>query len=181
MGWGGTAWKNTCQPNHLNPQFDLAKASLERIGILGISLMALLSGFASISAPWQTFFVQRPHVRESDLARKEAGLTATNDMLAAKQSRHRALERKLLDRPKETSFFSKAVSSFRPPAEQTELKSLEMEISGLETMASALQSTYDQLKDSMEAARNGWYCYWQITFVCLRTALHCFASTASLP
>ena len=145
--WCGEALLGEQVPTKtLNPRFDLAKASLERIGILGISLMALLSGFASISAPWQTFFVRLPHVRESDLARKEAGLTATNDMLAAKQSRHRALERKLLDRPKETSFFSKAVSSFRPPAEQAELKSLEMEISGLETMASALHSTYDQLK-----------------------------------
>ena len=125
---------------------NVTQFSLERVGILGISSMALLSGFASVSAPWQLFFVRLPEVTETDLARKEAGLTATNDMLSAKLSRYRALERKLLDRPKDSSFFSRAVSSFRPSAEHTELKSLEMEISGLETMSSSLRSAYDQLK-----------------------------------
>ena len=125
---------------------NFTQSSLERVGILGISLMALLSGFASISAPWQSFFVRLPEVTESDLARKEAGLTATNDMLCAKQSRHRTLERKLLDRPGDISFFSRAISSVRPSAEHKELKTLEMEISGLEAMSSSLRSSYDQLK-----------------------------------
>lgn len=127
-------------------KINLTQSSLERVGTLGIFFMALLAGFASVSAPWQSFLVRLPEVTESDLARKEAGLAATNDMLAAKQSRHRALERILSDRPKNTSFFARTVSTFRPSAELTELKSLEMEISGLETMLSSLKVSYNQLK-----------------------------------
>ena len=150
---------------------NLTKSSLERIGILGISLMALLSGFASISAPWQSFLVRLPEVTESDLARKEAGLAATNDMLNAKQSRRRALERKLADRPKDPSFVSRAVSSFRPSTEHTELKSLEMEISGLETMSSLLKSSYGQLQSRWEQqSRAG-----TATGRLMRSAMICFS------
>jgi hypothetical protein len=41
----------------------LSEGCLERIGIIGISLMALLAGFAAVSSLWQTFAVKNRPVR----------------------------------------------------------------------------------------------------------------------
>ncbi|KOS16768.1 Golgi pH regulator [Escovopsis weberi] len=90
----------------------LVRACLERVGVVGIALMALLSGFAAVSAPWHTFLDasgaaggggkgagwrrgrgRRP-VTEADVTRKQAGLDATSEMLVTKRHRLQALERK---------------------------------------------------------------------------------------
>lgn len=107
--------------------------------------MALLSGFASVSSPWQNFFTRTPPVPETALTRKQTGLAATQDMLSAKQSRHRALERKLADRPSE-SYFKKALGVVRPNADANELRTLELEIKGLEAMALSLSTSHTLLQ-----------------------------------
>lgn len=131
---------------HARPteQQSLRDACLGRVAVIGISFMSLLSGFASVNSPWQNFGSRSRPVTEADLARKQAGLEATNDMLAAKQSRLRALERKLSDAPPGT-FFQKALGSIRGNADQAERRSLEMEISGLETMALSLSTAHAAL------------------------------------
>ncbi|KAL9598320.1 MAG: hypothetical protein Q9219_004548 [cf. Caloplaca sp. 3 TL-2023] len=123
----------------------LSEACLSRVGVIGISIMALLSGFASVSAPWQNLCSRPRPVTESDLARKAAGLDATNDMLAAKQSRLRALESKLSDLPQDKNIFQKAIGSIRGNADLTELRGLEIEIKGLETMALSLSTSHNML------------------------------------
>lgn len=123
----------------------LSEACLGRVAVIGISFMSLLSGFASVNSPWQNFGSRPRPVTEADLARKQAGLEATNDMLAAKHSRLRALERKLSDAPPGT-FFQKALGSIRGNVDQAERKSLELEISGLETMALSLSTTHAVLQ-----------------------------------
>jgi hypothetical protein len=130
------------------PGKDLSEACLERVGIIGISLMALLSGFAAVSAPWQTFGAKQRPVTESDVARKQAGLDATNDMLAAKKSRLRALQRKVKDTPPQ-GFMAKAIGSIRGSADTQELKALELEISGLSSMALSLSSSLALLQNRL--------------------------------
>lgn len=124
---------------------DLGEACLERIGIVGISLMALLSGFAASSTIWQTFGSKQKPVTEADIARKRAGLDATNDMLAAKRSRLRALERKVNDAPKE-GLMKKVMGSIRGGGDAQEIKALQMEISGLASMASSLSASLNILE-----------------------------------
>lgn len=114
-----------------------SEACLERVAVIGISIMSLLSGFASVSSPWHNFGSRPPPVRPEDLARKQAGIDATNEMLLAKKNRLRALRRKMSDAPPET-FLSKALGSIRGNADHAEQKMLELEISGLETMALSL-------------------------------------------
>lgn len=127
----------------------LSEASLERIGVIGISFMSLLSGFASVSSPWQNFFSRPKPVTEASIGRKAAGLEATNDMLDAKRSRLHALERKLSDTPKE-SFFQRAVGSIRGNADVTERQTLLLEISGLETMAASLSASHSNLQSRLQ-------------------------------
>lgn len=131
---------------------DLSEACLERVGIIGISLMALLSGFAAVSAPWQTFGAKTRPITESDIARKQAGLDATNDMLAAKKSRLRALRHKLNDAPAE-GFMTKMIGTFRGSADGQEIKSLELEISGLLSMANSLSSSLSILQTRYTSTR----------------------------
>ncbi len=123
----------------------LIEACLERIGVIGISLMALLSGFASVSSLWQNFGSKPKQVTETDIARKQTGLDATNDMLLTKRSRLRALERKMSDAPSE-GFLKKAIGSIRGNADSQERKSLLLEISGLETMARSLHASLTLLQ-----------------------------------
>ncbi|KUJ19841.1 uncharacterized protein LY89DRAFT_682681 [Mollisia scopiformis] len=127
------------------PGKDLNEACLERVGIIGISLMALLSGFAAVSAPWQTFGAKQKPVTEADINRKQAGLDATNDMLAAKRSRLRALQRKVQDTPTE-GFMTKVIGTIRGSADTQELKALELEIAGLESMSVSLASSLSLLQ-----------------------------------
>ncbi|KAF2133168.1 hypothetical protein P153DRAFT_331629 [Dothidotthia symphoricarpi CBS 119687] len=117
-----------------------SEGCLERIGVIGISLMASLAGFAAISSLWQTFGVKYRQVSESDISRKQAGLYATNDMLLAKESRLRAVERKLSDNPQE-GFMTRVVGTIRGNPDVQERNTLQLEIQGLEAMRHTLQNS----------------------------------------
>ncbi|KAL1799864.1 hypothetical protein ACET3X_000206 [Alternaria dauci] len=122
-----------------------SEGCLERIGIIGISLMASLAGFAAISALWHTFGVKYRPVTESDIGRKQAGIQATNDMLLAKESRLRAVERKLADNPQQ-GFMGRIVGSIRGNPDIQERNTLQLEIQGLETMRHTLQNSLTVLQ-----------------------------------
>ncbi|KAK3072204.1 hypothetical protein LTR53_007235 [Teratosphaeriaceae sp. CCFEE 6253] len=135
---------------HLPSEHPFTEACLERVGIIGISLMASLAGFAAVSSLWQRFGVRHRLVRDTDLARKEAGLIATEEMLAAKQSRVRALQRKMsevgspADQP---GFMGRMIGSIRGGNSDTqELRSLQMEVGGLETMRFSLSTSLSNLR-----------------------------------
>ncbi|KAI9740766.1 MAG: hypothetical protein M1818_004731 [Claussenomyces sp. TS43310] len=130
----------------------LINACLERIGVIGVSLMALLSGFASISSPWQSFGARSRVVTESDIARKQTGLDATNDLLVAKKSRLRAVQRKLLEN-RQDGFMIKVMGTIRGNVNAQEVKALEMEVSGLETMALSLSSSLSMLQTRRAASQ----------------------------
>lgn len=151
MTWLGVFWWMGDLPGTSLPPITpdttqtLTDAALSRVGVVGVSFMALLAGFASVSSPWQSFG-QRPRpITESDLERKTAGLDATKDMLAEKKSRLRALQRKVSGAPQE-GFMSKVIVSIRGNADATEIKALELEVSGLETMAASLSASHSMLQ-----------------------------------
>jgi Abscisic acid G-protein coupled receptor/The Golgi pH Regulator (GPHR) Family N-terminal len=124
---------------------NLFQACLDRLGITGVTLMAMLSGFASVSAIWQTFGPKSKPVTETDISRKQAGLDATVEIAAEKRRLLDSLERKLSNVPSK-GFWSKTVGSFRGNADAQEKQTLEMEVTGLETMASTLESSLNVLR-----------------------------------
>ncbi|KAK6952913.1 hypothetical protein Daesc_005210 [Daldinia eschscholtzii] len=127
----------------------LARACLERIGVIGISLMALLSGFASVSSPWHTFGsrARRP-VTDADIARKQAGLDATNEMLITKRHRLQTLLRKVAETPsaEKRGFVTKVIGSIRGGGDAAEIRTLRLEIAGLEAMEANLSSSLSMLR-----------------------------------
>lgn len=118
-----------------------SEGCLERVGIIGISLMASLAGFAAVSAIWQILGVKDRPVTEAVIARKQVGLEATEEMLAAKRSRLRALERKQSISGTQTGIMSKVIGTIRGNGESQERLTLGLEISGLETMRMSLNNS----------------------------------------
>lgn len=152
----------------------LARACLERIGVVGISLMGLLAGFASVSAPWHTFTAvterRRRPVTDADVNRKQAGLDATNEMLLTKRHRLQMLDRKVADprfaESQATGLMGKVMGSIRGAvsAEETEIRGLRVEITGLETMEANLASSLALMRgrraaDSRSAGPCGRLCF----------------------
>lgn len=134
---------------HLESDHAFTEACLERIGIIGVSLMASLAGFAAVSSLWQTFGVRHRQIRDQDISRKEAGLSATEEMLAAKQSRLRAVQRKLSEASpsQQPSFMGRMIGSIRGGnSDAQELKALQMEVSGLETMRYSLSTSLSTMR-----------------------------------
>lgn len=147
----------------------IARACLERIGIIGISLMALLSGFASVSSPYSmladsTSRRKKP-ITDADIARKLAGLEATGELLVTKRHRLRSLQRKQAATTESNAnagssgVMGKIVGSLKgigTGGDAGEIKALQMEISGLETMESNLSSALSALRSKQAAqARAG--------------------------
>ncbi|KAL7918488.1 Abscisic acid G-protein coupled receptor domain-containing protein [Trichoderma austrokoningii] len=141
---------------------DLTRACLERIGVVGISLMALLSGFASVSSPWHTFssaeLRKRKPLTEADLNRKQTGLDATNEMLATKRHRLHYLERKIAEGANNGGksggggLVGLVMGSIRGlSSEQLETQTLRMEIAGLEAMEANLSSNLVLMKSQRAA------------------------------
>lgn len=147
----------------------IARACLERIGIIGISLMALLSGFASVSSPYSMLAEgtsrRKKPITDADIARKQAGLEATGELLVTKRHRLRSLQRKLAATTEpnasagSSGVMGKIVGSLKgigTGGDAGEIKALQMEISGLETMESNLSSALSSLRCKQAAqARAG--------------------------
>ena len=131
----------------------MSEACLARTGVIGVCLMALLSGFAAVSSLWQNFGGRKPVATEGDVARAQAGVSATAEMLDAKRSRLRALERKAADQVQQTGVFTKVMGSIRGSAEGNEKAALGMEIRGLETMQRGLESSLAGLEGRRRSQR----------------------------
>ncbi|KAK3322236.1 protein GPR89A [Apodospora peruviana] len=192
----------------------LSRACLERIGVIGILLMALLSGFASVSSPWHAFVDVRSYRRrpitEADITRKQAGLDATSELLLTKRHRLRSLQRKMAVATAEQhddrggGLVGKMLGSLKGIAgagagaggsDAAEIKSLQLEISGLETMQSNLASSLSLLRTRHAAhARDGTafgkllaiptnvfsiYCVYRILATALTTLRRMYYPTAS--
>lgn len=130
----------------LQKKQNIFQACLDRLGITGVALMALLAGFASVSAIWHNFGPKPKLVSESDIARKQTGLDATTDMMREKKACLQKLDRQIQIPPTKGWLFG-VIGTFR--GGNTELQArqtLEMEISGLETMADSLESSLTILR-----------------------------------
>jgi Abscisic acid G-protein coupled receptor/The Golgi pH Regulator (GPHR) Family N-terminal len=169
-------------------------ASLERLGITGTLMMALLSGFAAVSAIWQNLATKARLVSEADINRKQAGLDATLEMLASKRTRLSQVELQVSHAPSR-GFLQKAIGSIRGNADVQEMRTLDFEMSGLKTMSASLQNSLSilqsrrasQLRASTAMGRVtnlfsyifACYCVYRIGSTMINTARRTFYSTSS--
>ncbi|KAH6664355.1 Abscisic acid G-protein coupled receptor-domain-containing protein [Plectosphaerella plurivora] len=133
---------------------------LERIGVIGIALMAMLSGFAAASTPWYTLGGaserRKKPVTDADISRKQAGLDATSEMLLTKRHRLQALERKASTTQTQNSsggIMGKMLGTIRGGgSEEAEMRGLRVEIAGLETMEASLSSNLGLMRSRHAAS-----------------------------
>ncbi|RPA97846.1 hypothetical protein L873DRAFT_1689745 [Choiromyces venosus 120613-1] len=125
----------------------LREECLARVGVIGVSLMALLSGFGCVSSPWHNFTVKTRPVTEINISRAQGGLDATIEMLDTKRNRMRFLEKKIRDKKaSQEGLMSKVLSSIRGDADAQELAVLAKEVNGLETMRISLAAEFAELQ-----------------------------------
>jgi hypothetical protein len=125
----------------------LSEECLARVGVVGVSLMALLSGFGCVSTPWHSFVAKQRHVSDTDVSRAQAGLDATTELLNSKRSKLRYIEKRIQDKDSsQESLMTKMMSTLRGDPDSQEHAVLLKEVSGLETMSASLSSELAELQ-----------------------------------
>ena len=74
------------------PSRSLTEECVLRVGAMGVTLMAILSGFGSICAGWDTYLAPKKLVTEVDLMRAKMSLQMTQDLIAEKQHKIEQIE-----------------------------------------------------------------------------------------
>ncbi|KAF3934893.1 hypothetical protein ABW19_dt0204929 [Dactylella cylindrospora] len=139
---GGVSLKKTAK--------GLSDECLSRLGVIGVSLMALLSGFGCISAPWHSFTRKQKPVTEADLRRAQGGLDATNDMLENKRLKLAQIERKVNAKQASDGFMTKMMSSLRGSDDGREASALKTEITGLIAMQTSLTNDVNTISSRLK-------------------------------
>ncbi|RDA83468.1 hypothetical protein CP532_6077 [Ophiocordyceps camponoti-leonardi (nom. inval.)] len=122
---------------------------LERVGVVGISSMAFLAGFAAVSAPWHTIWRRRRRrVTDEDVARSQAGLDAAADMLASKRLQLSSLQRRDDEQALVAADLLRTGSGGNKAAE---MRALRVDISGLEAVEARLESRLESIRDARAA------------------------------
>ena len=144
----------------------VVRACVDRIGIVGICSMALLSGFASVSSPWHALLNRRANrgrpVTEADVRRKAAGLDATMELLSSKRHRLQLLEGRAATAAAvapSTGLFGRLVGSIkemRPGGDAAEISALRTEVAGLESMAEGVSETRDPCSRTFPGSAAVW-------------------------
>jgi len=148
--WLWVFWKLPIMSGHMELRLTssrtLSEECLARVGVVGVSLMALLSGFGCVSTPWQNFGAKSRPVSENDLARASVGLEATSELLTSKRNKLRYLEKKMQERDlSQESLMAKMFSAVRGDPDTQERAVLLTEVSGLESMRASLSAELAEL------------------------------------
>ncbi|CAI4229318.1 unnamed protein product [Auanema sp. JU1783] len=164
--------------------------AISRIGVFGVTVMAVLSGFGAVNAPYTCMTIFTRKVDQSAITQMERKLTQTLEMIASKKRRIAQHEKEValsaFSRGKEDqSFLNRiwgSVSSVTSSLSSTDqIKQLNLEISSLEELSRHLFLELVELKnmaDRIEYSKT-WmgkyfnvlghffsvYCLWKI-FIC---------------
>ena len=126
----------------------LSQECIARVGVVGVSLMALLSGFGCVSTPWHSFIAKQRLVSDIDVSRAQGGLDATTELLNSKRNKLRFLEKKIQEKDYlQDGLMTKMMSALRGGDIDTqEHVVLLKEVSGLESLRASLSSELAQLE-----------------------------------
>uniref|UniRef100_A0A182N342 Homeobox domain-containing protein n=1 Tax=Anopheles dirus TaxID=7168 RepID=A0A182N342_9DIPT len=154
--------------------------AVSRIGVVGVTVMAILSGFGAVNYPYtsMSYFI-RP-VSQSDVVNLERRLLQTMDMVLVKKKRI-ALDRRRNKPNQKQSIWGMISSVTQRPAGAENIGQLRLEISALEELSRQLFLEVHSMKNMQERER--WaatlqgkyfnvlghffslYCLWKI-FIC---------------
>ncbi|RDA89895.1 hypothetical protein CP533_6253 [Ophiocordyceps camponoti-saundersi (nom. inval.)] len=147
-----SATKSTAKTTTSTMTTTLILGCLERVGVVGISSMAFLAGFAAVSAPWHTIWRRRRRrVTDEDVVRSQAGLDAAVDMLASKRLQLSALQRRDDEQALVAADLIRASGGGGGGGgggnKAAEIRALRVDIAGLEAVEARLESRLETIRD----------------------------------
>ncbi|TPX57843.1 hypothetical protein PhCBS80983_g03523 [Powellomyces hirtus] len=127
-----------------------------RVGVIGVTMMAILSGFGAVNSPYTTLFFFLRKVTDADVALAEKKLLQTMDMLFSKKKKYLLAQRRIKPSDEPTvgvggfmrNMYSKVTSGFGTSNEN--LSILTHEIKALETVMQQLFLDLDELNTERE-------------------------------
>lgn len=84
---------------------------ISRVGVIGVTLMAILSGFGAVNCPYTYMSYFMRHVTDADIATVEKRLMQTMELIIAKKKRIVLARKRRFDSEKKIS--SKSMNSFK--------------------------------------------------------------------
>ncbi|KAG8450117.1 hypothetical protein GDO86_002661 [Hymenochirus boettgeri] len=115
---------------------------ISRVGVIGVTLMALLSGFGAVNCPYTYMSYFLRNVTDYDIMALERRLLQTNDMIVSKKKRIATVRRNIFQRGeidnKPSGFWGmiKSVTSSAPVSEN--VSQIQQEVDALEELSRQL-------------------------------------------
>ncbi|KAJ3024217.1 Golgi pH regulator B [Thoreauomyces humboldtii] len=134
-----------------------------RVGVIGVTMMAILSGFGAVNSPYTTLFFFLRKVTDADVALAEKKLLQTMDMLFSKKKKYLLAQRRMRASDEQATvgvggfmrnMYSKVTSGLGISSEN--LSILAHEIKALETVMQQLYTDLDELiveRERIKASR----------------------------
>uniref|UniRef100_A0A1I7TLH9 Golgi pH regulator n=1 Tax=Caenorhabditis tropicalis TaxID=1561998 RepID=A0A1I7TLH9_9PELO len=135
---------------------------ISRVGVIGVTVMAVLSGFGAVNAPYTYMTIFMRPVEEIQAQQLEKRLIHAMDMIVSKKRKmaRNQLELKRLNAEKsskEPSFLSRLWSNFNEGVSETNLESqisrMESEIKPLETLSKYLFLELVELRNMLDRVK----------------------------
>ncbi|KAK7882490.1 hypothetical protein WMY93_028664 [Mugilogobius chulae] len=115
---------------------------ISRVGVIGVTLMALLSGFGAVNCPYTYMSYFLRNVTESDILALERRLLQTMDMIVSKKKRIAMTRRQIYqrgeDQNKQTGFWGMIKSVTSPQTGSENLSLIQQEVDALEELSRQL-------------------------------------------
>ncbi|XP_032833024.1 Golgi pH regulator isoform X1 [Petromyzon marinus] len=115
---------------------------ISRVGVIGVTLMALLSGFGAVNCPYTYMSYFLRSVTDGDIASLERRLLQTMDMICSKKKRMAVIKRELVQRGgeerKPLGIWSMIRSVASPTPGSENLSLLQQEVDALEELSRQL-------------------------------------------
>uniref|UniRef100_A0A4W4DSN5 G protein-coupled receptor 89B n=1 Tax=Electrophorus electricus TaxID=8005 RepID=A0A4W4DSN5_ELEEL len=115
---------------------------ISRVGVIGVTLMALLSGFGAVNCPYTYMSYFLRNVTDSDILALERRLQQTMDMIVSKKKRIAMTRRQMYqrgeDQSKQTGFWGIIKSVTSSPSASENLSLIQQEVDALEELSRQL-------------------------------------------
>lgn len=161
LPWLGAALRSTALDPALQHSYRRLEATA-RVGVLGVMLVAIVSGYGTVSVPFSYISLFIRPVEQAEIDAMDAQLSQTIDSIGSKRKTIATLKEEVAmsrsARSKSfgtSSFFGRVMSAVIPGSArglQQKISALEIEVSSLETLREALFSEVVELKRERKRA-----------------------------
>jgi hypothetical protein len=126
----------------------LNEQAISRIGFIGVTAMAILCGFSTVSAPYMVFISKSKPVTQQDIDRLQTAVMTTNELIQTKDTGLQGLGLRMGQRRSSSSsnLMTKMLNSLRGDDLSTEMKAMEQEIESLKKIRFDLERDLDSIK-----------------------------------